>query len=216
MFRMPNDGSYIERLGVVDTANAEKDEAFQRDVESAFYPPLESVAHEIPLIEFEAFGALAMQVQKGVRVIERFIALPAIPFRFADHHEWSAWKVRMREAYGEAFANGKMKQFENNKLRVNSLSGLALAGEGLIMDFERGSDEDVRFAARIDKEWNPNGLLADIRRYRALPVSEGIKMMAYFDQRALSLLQMLHDETERREGSIQSRDFSEDAAFAAK
>lgn len=213
---MPNDGSYIERLGAIDVADTARNEAFRRDIESAFHSPLESSPYEIPRVDVEAFGALAEQVQRCIRVIERFIALPAIPFRFADHHAWSAWKVRMRETYGEAFANAQMKQLENNKLRVNSLSGLVLAGESLIMDFERGSAEDVRFAAQIDQEWNPNGLLADIRRYRELPVLEGIKMMSYFDEKALELLQMLRDEAECRKRPIQIADDRDDIALAAK
>lgn len=193
-----------------------KRQAFQCEIDEMFLPSESTSQYSVPVVHVEAFGALAPSVKQNVEAVERFLALPATPFRFTDHHAWSDWKVRMRKVYGEAFANEQMKKLEENKLRVNRLSGLTLAGEGLIMAFEHGNEEDKVFAASLDEQWKPGDVLSAIERYRQLPVSEGVKMMAYFDQKALDLLVMLRDEGRRRSGGAWYDESEKEETIAAK
>lgn len=189
---MPNDSTYFER------SNLAKVEQFQKDAAEVFLPQESNGKYKIPEIACNAFGDLENAVRRNIQAIERFLALPIIPYRFSDHHDWSAWKKSMRVKYGEALANEQLKRFEENKLRTNSLSGLAMAGDILITDLEHGTEEDIRFAHHIDMEWRLTDVFAAIERYKKISVSEGVQMMLYFDMKALDLLYMIHDEAERR------------------
>lgn len=238
---MPNDGKYIERAPTGSGAEDAMREAFRRDAQEIrrdaeeihsrqesfrreaaekFLPPVAMPVYEIPRVETKAFGINAEKIRKSVDALEKFIALPVIPFRFADHHAWSDWKVQMRQKYGKDFANQELKRFEDNKLRANRLGGLATTAEFLIMVLGSGDEDDedeIRFAHHIENVWGLAEVSAEAVRYRSLPVAEGIKMMPYFDQKALELLQILHDESERRlQHPPVTEEFVDGAAFAAK
>lgn len=181
----------------------EKRLAFERDASEVFLPDIPVPFREIPQIPCDAFGKYAPQIMSAVEVFQRFLGLPVRPYRFTSHHAWSAWKVAMREKYGEAFANTQLKAFESNKLRVNSLSWLPVRAESLIMALERGSEEDRDFAARLDDAWKPSDVLRAIEEYRNLPIEEGIQRMAYFDEKALEFLRLLQNEADLRLGAPQ-------------
>jgi len=211
---MPNDGKYFERATESDLAL--KKAAFDRDAAAVFLEPEPTVHYDIPDVDAEQFGSFAKDVRDTVQMVRRFLDMPAIQFRFTDHHAWSNWKKEMRAKYGQDFANEQLKRFNDNKLRANSLSGVHMAGDGVIFALEHGHDRDREFAARLDSQWRPKDLLNQISVYRSLPPEEGVKMMSYFDQKGLELLEILGEEAERRSMRVLSRENSQEAAFAAK
>jgi hypothetical protein len=172
--------------------------AFECDVAEAFLPAVPQPTYDIPTVECAVFGAYEKQAVFACDTVRRFLSLPVIPYRFSDHHAWSAWKVRMRETYGEAFANEQLRRFEQNKLRSNTLSSISLAAEQLIMACERGNERDRAFAERIDRQWNPSAFIRSVEEYRTLPVAEGVRAMAFFDRRALELVALIRHETQVR------------------
>lgn len=211
---MGNDGKYFEQA--VETDLALKKAAFDRDAAEVFLEPEPTVHYDLPLIDAEQFGAFAKDVNDCVYMVRRFLAMPAIQFRFSDHHAWSDWKHAMRAKYGQDFANEQLKRFNDNKLRVNSLSGVHMAGDSVIFALEHGDERDRALAVKLDSEWRPKDFSAQIDVYRALPPAEGVKMIPYFDNKAIELLQLLREEAERRSMDSLPREDSREIAAAAK
>lgn len=211
---MANDGKYFEQAAESDLVL--KKAAFDRDAAEVFLEPEPAVHYEIPAIDVERFGAFAGDVSRAVQMVRRFLDMPAIQFRFTDHQAWSDWKKQMRATYGQDFANQQLKRFNDNKLRANSLSGIHMAGDGVIFAFEHGNERDQEFAARLDSLWRPQDVSDQITAYRLLPPKEGVKMMPYFDNKAIELLQLLRKEAERRSMSVLPREDSQEVAAAAK
>lgn len=211
---MPNDGKYFEQA--VETDLELKKAAFDRDAAAVFLEPEPTAHYDIPDVDADQFGSFAKDVRNTVRMVRRFLGMPAIQFRFADHHAWSNWKKEMRAKYGQDFANEQLKRFNDNKLRANSLSGVHMAGDGVIFALEHGDERDREFAARLDLQWRPKDLLDQIGVYRSLPPEEGVKMMPYFDEKALELLRLIREEAESRSMSAFPREESQETSLAAK
>lgn len=211
---MPNDGKFFEQAAEVDLAL--KKAAFDRDAAEVFLDPEPMVHYDIPDVDAEQFGSLAKDVNQAVQTVRRFLAMPAIQFRFPNHQSWSDWKHAMRAKYGQDFANEQLKRFNDNKLRVNSLSGLHMGGDGVIFALEHGDDRDREFAVKLEALWRPKDIEDMIEVYRSLSPAMGVKMMPYFDWKSLQLLEMLRKEAQLRSVSALPREESQEASLAAK
>lgn len=211
---MTNDGKYFEQA--VETDLALKRAAFDRDAAEVFLDPEPMTHYELPVIDAEQFGIFAKDVRCTVEMVRRFLAMPVIPSRFSDHQAWSDWKYAMRAKYGQHFANEQLQRFSDNKLRTNILSGVCVAGDSVIYALEHGGESDKVFAAKLESMWEPKNVFKLIEAYKTLPLSERMKLLPYFDEKALELLRLLSEEAERRSMRVLPRGDSQEVIAAAK
>jgi hypothetical protein len=211
---MANDGKYFEQA--LESDLALKKAAFDREAAEVFLEPEPTVHYDIPVIDAEQFGRFAKDVNQTVQMVRRFLAMPATQFRFPNHQAWSDWKKEMRAKYGQDFANEQLKRFDNNKRRKNTLAGIRMACDSVVFALEHGDERDQAFAVGLELAWGPKDFTEQVEVYYLLTPEEGAKMMPYFDGKALELLQLLHDEGERRAMRSLPREDSQEAAIAAK